>query len=49
MDTKILYKDYLVKVLAVLHLLVIQEGKEIDNSSLLTELSTANRKIILGI
>ena len=49
MDTKILHKDCLVKVLAVLHLLVIQEEKEVDNSSLLKELSTTNRKIILGI
>ena len=49
MDVKILYIDYLVKVLAVLYLLVIQEGKEVDNSSLLKEFSTINRKIILGI
>ena len=49
MDAKILYKDYLVEVLVVLHLLVIQEGKEADNSSLLKELSTINRKFILGI
>ena len=49
MDVKILYKDYLVKVLAVLYLLAIQEGKEVNNSSLLKELSTVNRKIILGI
>ena len=49
MDVKILYKDYLVEVLAVLYLLIIQEGKEVDNNSLLKELSTINRKIILGI
>ena len=49
MDAKILYKNYLVKILAVLHLLAIQEGKEVNNSSLLKELSTINGKIILGI
>ena len=49
MDAKILCKDHLVEVLAVLHLLAIQEGKEADNNSLLKELSTVNRKIILGI
>ena len=49
MDVKILHEDHLVKVLAVLRLLVIQEGKEADNNSLLKKLSTANRKIILGI
>ena len=49
MDIKILCKDYLVKILVVLYLLAIQEGKEVNNSSLLKELSTINRKIILGI
>ena len=49
MDAKILREDYLVKVLAVLRSLAIQEGKEVDNSSLLKELSTVNGKIILGI
>ena len=49
MDVKILCKDHLVEVLAVPRLLAIQEGKEVDNSSLLKELSTANGKIILGI
>jgi hypothetical protein len=49
MDAKILHKDYPVEVLAVPHLLAIQEGKEVDNSSLLKELSTVNRKIVLGI
>ena len=49
MDAKILRKNHLVKVLAVPRLLVIQEGKEADNSSLLKELSTANGKIILSI
>ena len=49
MDIKILYKDYLVKVLVVLCLLVIQKGKEVNNSFFLKELSTINKKIILGI
>ena len=49
MDTKILYKDYLVEVLVVLYLLAIQKRKKADNNSLLKELSTINRKIILGI
>ena len=49
MDAKILREDYLVKVLAALRSLAIQEGKEVNNSSLLKKLSTTNGKVILGI
>ena len=49
LDVKILREDYPVEVLAVPRSLTVQEGKKANNSSLLRELESANRKIIPGI
>ena len=49
MGIKILREDYPVEVLAVPRSLVVQKGKKADNSALLKELDSANKKIIPGI